>query len=147
MMAIYRQSALSVFIFWLVFSSCLAMPFTLEVYPEHQTLIHRAVTSGLYQQLRGEPTLPADVSWNPAALWNLTATDKTAAYCQCLRDNGLDCPSTGNCAALCVCHVVQNLHRFPTILVYTGCSGNTCIDSYHKGFCIIYRRLTGQLSN
>ena len=116
-------------------------PFTFEVYPEPQTLMRKVVTSGLYQQLRGGTTLPAGVSWSPTALWNSTATNKTEACYQYLRDNGLDQPSTstGSCAASYVCNVTENLHRFPAVLIHAECGGSEskCIDSYHTGFGLI----------
>ena len=113
--------------------------FTFEVYPEYQTLMRKVVTSGLYQQLRGGATLPAGVSWSPTALWNSTATNKTAACHQYLRDNDLDQPSAGSCAASYVCNVTENLHRFPAVLIHAECGGSEskCIDSYHTGFGFI----------
>ena len=152
-MAICKQSASSALFFWIVLtqhvlSSCIAIPitanpsnmaFTFEVYHEHQRLTQKAVTSGLYQQLREGAMLPADVSWSPTALWNSTATNKTAACHQYLRDNGLDQPSAESCAASYVCNVTENLHRFPAVLIHAECSGSEsrCTDSYHTGFGFI----------
>jgi hypothetical protein len=130
-MATCKQSvlaALFVLTQHIMFKSCGA--FTFEVYPEHQTLISRVISSGLYQQLS---TPPADMSWSPTALWNSTANSKTAACHQYLRDNGLDQPSAGSCAATYICNVTENLHRFPAVLIYAECSGSSCVDSYHTG--------------
>jgi hypothetical protein len=101
--------------------------------------MRKVVTSGLYHQLRGGTTLPAGVLWSPTALWNSTATNKTAACQKYLRDNGLDQPSTGSCAASYVCNVTENLHRFPAVLIHAECGGSEskCVDSYHTGLGFI----------
>lgn len=116
--------------------------FTFRVYPEYQKLMQKAYTSGLYQKLRGGKTsasLPAGISWNPTALWNSTAINKTAACQQYLRENGLDRPSAGSCAASYVCNVTENLHRFPAVLIHAECGGSEskCTDAYHTGYGVI----------
>lgn len=114
-------------------------PFTFDVYPESRTLMRKVITSGLYQQLRGGATLPAGVQWSPTALWNSTDTNKMAACHKYLRDNGLDQPSAGSCAASYVCNVTENLHRFPAVLIHAECGGSEskCVDSYHTGLGVI----------
>ena len=114
-------------------------PFTFDVYPESRTLMRKVITSGLYQQLRGGATVPAGVQWSPTALWNSTDTNKTVACHKYLRDNALDRPSTGNCAASYVCNVTENLHRFPAVLIHAECGGSEskCVDSYHTGLGFI----------
>ena len=110
--------------------------FSFEVYPEYQKLMHKAYTSGMYQKLRGgRMALPDSISWNPTALWNSTATNKTTACQQYLRENDMDHPSAGSCAASYVCNITENLHRFPAVLVHAKCGGSEskCIDSYHAG--------------